>query len=42
MVKYKEKVCLLCGEVYVPTSPKQKYCNNCKVESKKIWSGGEK
>jgi hypothetical protein len=37
MVKYKEKVCLLCGETYAPTSPKQKYCSNCKMEGKKIW-----
>jgi hypothetical protein len=37
MVKYKEKVCLLCGEVYSPTNPKQKYCVNCKVEGKKLW-----
>ena len=37
MVKYKEKVCFLCGETYAPTSPKQKYCNNCKIKGKKLW-----
>ena len=37
MVKYKEKVCLLCGDIYAPTSPKQKYCVNCKVEGKELW-----
>ena len=36
MVKYKEKVCLLCGEIYMPTSPKQKYCVDCKGEGRKI------
>ena len=36
MGKYKEKVCLLCGEIYTPTGPKQKYCTNCKVEGKKL------
>jgi hypothetical protein len=38
MVKYKEKVCLLCGDTYAPTSPKQKYCVNCKVEGKELWA----
>ena len=38
MGKYKEKVCLLCGEIYAPTSPKQKYCISCKVEGKELWA----
>ena len=36
MVNYKEKVCLLCGEEYKPTSPKQKYCIKCKDDGRRI------
>lgn len=36
MVKYKEKVCLLCGAVYAPTGSTQKYCVGCKVEARRI------
>lgn len=36
MIKYKEKVCLLCQEVYSPTSPKQKFCSGCKAEGRRI------
>lgn len=36
MVRYKEKVCLLCQKVYIPKSPKQKFCNDCKDEGRKI------
>ena len=36
MVKYKNKACLLCGDVYTPNSPKQKYCPLCKEEGRKI------
>lgn len=38
MAKYKEKECLLCGKKYIPTSPKQKYCVNCKAEGCRIVS----
>ena len=34
--KFKDKVCGMCSEVYTPTSPKQKYCINCKVKARKI------
>lgn len=36
MAKYKNKVCLLCGVVYKPSSPKQKYCDGCKDEGRRI------
>lgn len=36
MPVYKEKQCLLCKLNYVPTSPKQKYCDVCKDEGRRI------
>ena len=36
MPEYKEKVCVLCQTVFKPTSPKQKYCESCKVEGSRI------
>lgn len=36
MINYKKKVCSLCGEEYKPTSPKQKYCIECKDEGRRI------
>lgn len=38
MAKYKDKYCNVCGNIFTPTSPNQKYCNNCKEEGKKIVS----
>jgi hypothetical protein len=35
VVKYKEKGCSLCGQKYIPTSPKQKYCS---AEGRRIGS----
>lgn len=34
--KFKEKTCSMCGSIYTPTSPKQKYCVNCKSKADKI------
>lgn len=36
MTIYKEKNCEICCELYQPTSPKQKFCNKCKEEGKRI------
>jgi hypothetical protein len=36
MVSYKSKLCELCGKEYNPTSPKQKYCIDCKDEGRKL------
>ena len=36
MAKYKEKDCALCEQKYFPTSPKQKYCMDCKEEGRRI------
>ena len=36
MPNYKEKNCELCGSSFKPTSPKQKYCINCKKEGKRL------
>lgn len=36
MAKYKERICFLCKQKYIPTSPKQKYCLICKDEGRKI------
>lgn len=33
---YKEKTCALCLAIFKPTSPKQKYCENCRLEGSKI------
>jgi len=38
MAKYKEKVCLLCDQKYIPTSPIQKYCPECRAEGRRIVS----
>ena len=27
--QYTKKVCINCGQEYIPTSSKQKYCSNC-------------
>lgn len=29
--QFKPKVCLKCNSSYIPTSSKQKYCENCKI-----------
>lgn len=36
MTIYKEKFCVLCKLPFLPTSPKQKYCDLCKEEGRKI------
>lgn len=36
MPNYKHKFCKLCGIEYTPTSPKQKYCEDCKKIGKRI------
>lgn len=36
MANYKEKECSLCGQKYMPTSPKQKYCSVCRAEGRRI------
>ena len=36
MANYKEKRCLLCKFLFIPSSPKQKYCVLCKEEGRKI------
>lgn len=36
MANYEEKVCDLCSIKYSPTSPKQRYCIDCKEKGKKI------
>jgi hypothetical protein len=36
MPEYKEKVCILCQTVFNPASPKQKYCENCKIEGSRV------
>ena len=36
VANYKERVCFLCEQKYLPTSPKQKYCFNCRNEGRKI------
>ena len=33
--KYKDKECGICNGLYTPTSPKQKFCVNCKVAAEK-------
>jgi len=35
-VNYKEKYCQVCKELFKPTSPKQKFCLNCKVVVAKL------
>jgi len=36
MANFKEKKCYLCEDYYIPTSPKQKYCINCKDKAIKL------
>lgn len=36
MPNYKDKLCEICKESYPPSSPKQKYCDKCKEEGRKI------
>jgi len=36
MPEYKDKVCVLCQTVFKPTSPKQKYCEDCRLEGSRI------
>lgn len=36
MQNFKSKVCLLCFTDFFPTSPKQKYCEKCREEGRKI------
>jgi len=36
VAKYKEKGCYVCGKKFIPTSPKQKYCLECKEQGRKI------
>ena len=35
MADYKEKPCVVCGSMFKPNSPTQKYCELCKISSKK-------
>lgn len=36
MPNYKEKLCSICSNEFKPNSPKQKYCDGCKEEGRKI------
>lgn len=36
MPNYKERICEVCEELYLPTSPKQKYCVECKDDGRKL------
>jgi hypothetical protein len=36
MPNYKERICGICKELYLPTSPKQKYCEKCKNDGRKL------
>lgn len=31
MAKYSPKTCLMCFDIYKPTSPNQKLCSECKI-----------
>lgn len=36
MPNYKERICEVCEEPYIPTSPKQKFCIECKDDGRKL------